>query len=182
MDLEIYDDTKNVPEEKIKLIEDVLNFAGSYLKLPENTEMSVTLMDNEHIHEINKKYRGVDKPTDVISFAIEEDDPDEVPIILPEDEEFDIPKNIGDIMVSMDKVKEQAEYLGHSEDRELGFLVVHGFLHLNGYDHMKEEDEKEMFGLQREILDSYGLTIAKNVQSSLAVGKTVTLAALSNMR
>lgn len=158
MDLEIYDDTKNVPEEKIKLIEDVLNFAGSYLKLPENTEMSVTLMDNEHIHEINKKYRGVDKPTDVISFAIEEDDPDEVPIILPEDEEFDIPKNIGDIMVSMDKVKEQAEYLEHSEDRELGFLVVHGFLHLNGYDHMKEEDEKEMFGLQREILDSYGLT------------------------
>lgn len=158
MDLEIYDDTKNVPEEKIKLIEDILNFAGSYLKLPENTEMSVTLMDNEHIHEINKKYRGVDKPTDVISFAIEEDDPDEVPIILPEDEEFDIPKNIGDIMVSMDKVKEQAEYLGHSEDRELGFLVVHGFLHLNGYDHMKEEDEKEMLGLQREILDSYGLT------------------------
>ena len=158
MDLEIYDDTKNVPEEKIKLIEDILNFAGSYLKLPENTEMSVTLMDNEHIHEINKKYRGVDKPTDVISFAIEEDDPDEVPIILPEDEEFDIPKNIGDIMVSMDKVKEQAENLGHSEDRELGFLVVHGFLHLNGYDHMKEEDEKEMFGLQREILDSYGLT------------------------
>ena len=158
MDLEIYDDTKNVPEEKIKLIEDILNFAGSYLKLPENTEMSVTLMDNEHIHEINKKYRGVDKPTDVISFAIEEDDPDEVPIILPEDEEFDIAKNIGDIMVSMDKVKEQAEYLGHSEDRELGFLVVHGFLHLNGYDHMKEEDEKEMFGLQREILDSYGLT------------------------
>ena len=158
MDLEIYDDTKNVPEEKIKLIEDVLNFAGSYLKLPENTEMSVTLMDNEHIHEINKKYRGVDKPTDVISFAIEEEDPDEVPIILPEDEEFDIPKNIGDIMVSMDKVKEQAEYLGHSEDRELAFLVVHGFLHLNGYDHMKEEDEKEMFGLQREILDSYGLT------------------------
>ena len=158
MDLEIYDDTKNVPEEKIKLLEDILNFAGSYLKLPENTEMSVTLMDNEHIHEINKKYRGVDKPTDVISFAIEEDDPDEVPIILPEDEEFDIPKNIGDIMVSMDKVKEQAEYLGHSEDRELGFLVVHGFLHLNGYDHMKEEDEKEMFGLQREILDSYGLT------------------------
>ena len=124
----------------------------------DNAEVSITFTDNEHIHEINKKYRGVDKPTDVISFAIEEDDPDEVPIILPEDEEFDIPKNIGDIMVSMDKVKEQAEYLGHSEDRELGFLVVHGFLHLNGYDHMKEEDEKEMFGLQREILDSYGLT------------------------
>ena len=162
MDLEIYDDTKNVPEEKIKLIEDVLNFAGSYLKLPENTEMSVTLMDNEHIHEINKKYRGVDKPTDVISFAIEEDEPDEVPIILPEDEEFDIPKNIGDIMVSMDKVKEQAEYLGHSEDRELGFLVVHGFLHLTGYVPMTDDAEKDMFGLQREILDSSVLTSEQN--------------------
>lgn len=157
MDLEIYDDTGNVPEERIGMIEDILNFAGNYIHLPENTEMSVTLMNNDQIHEINRKYRGVDKPTDVISFAIEENDPDEVPIIMPDDAEFDIPKNIGDIMVSMDKVKEQAAYLGHSEDRELGFLVVHGFLHLNGYDHMKEEDEKVMFGLQREILDAYGL-------------------------
>ncbi len=157
MDLEIYDDTGNVPEERIGMIEDILNFAGDYIHLPENTEMSVTLMNNDQIHEINRKYRGVDKPTDVISFAIEENDPDEVPIIMPDDAEFDIPKNIGDIMVSMDKVKEQAAYLGHSEDRELGFLVVHGFLHLNGYDHMKEEDEKVMFGLQREILDAYGL-------------------------
>ncbi len=99
----------------------------------------------------------VDKPTDVISFAIEEDNPDEMEIIIPEDADFKMPKNIGDIMISMDKVKEQAEYLGHSEERELGFLVVHGFLHLNGYDHMRAADEKEMFGLQKEILDAYGL-------------------------
>ena len=93
----------------------------------------------------------------MISFAIEGTSDDDLPIILPNDEEFDVPKNIGDIMVSMDKVKEQAEYLEHSEERELGFLVVHGFLHLNGYDHMRKEDEEVMFGLQREILDAYGL-------------------------
>ena len=118
--------------------------------------MSLTLMDNKHIHEINKKYRGIDKPTDVISFAMEEDG-DEDDIILPSDMEFEMPKNLGDLMISMEKVAEQAEYLGHSQDRELGFLTVHGFLHLNGYDHMKAEDEKEMFSLQDEILDGYGL-------------------------
>ncbi|WP_311406983.1 rRNA maturation RNase YbeY [Liquorilactobacillus uvarum] len=157
MDLEIYDETKQVSEEWIKLITNLLDYAGNYIKLPENTEMSVTLMDNEKIHAINKKYRGVDKPTDVISFAIEEQTDDDTPIIMPEDSTFEVPKNIGDIMVSVDKVKEQAAYLGHSEERELGFLVVHGFLHLNGYDHMRHEDETVMFNLQREILDAYGL-------------------------
>ncbi|KRN88870.1 rRNA maturation RNase YbeY [Ligilactobacillus ceti] len=157
MDLEIYDETQQVSKEQIALIEDILEFAGKELDLPENTEMSVTLMDNEAIHKINKEYRGVDKETDVISFAIEEDDIDALPIIIPEDMEFSEAKNIGDIMVSMDRVAEQAEYLGHSRDRELGFLVVHGFLHLNGYDHMRAEDEKEMFALQNKILDNYGL-------------------------
>ncbi|MDN2452313.1 rRNA maturation RNase YbeY [Lactobacillus sp. UCMA15818] len=157
MDLEVFDETDKVSEERIELVKNVLEYAGKYIKLPDDTEMSVTLMDNPRIHEINKQYRGVDKPTDVISFAIEETSEDDLPIILPDDEEFDVPKNIGDIMVSMDKVKEQAEYLEHSEERELGFLVVHGFLHLNGYDHMRKEDEEVMFGLQREILDAYGL-------------------------
>ncbi len=157
MDLEVYDNTERVSSEWKTLICEILEFAGEYLKLPSDTEMSVTLMDNNEIHRINKEYRGVDKPTDVISFAIEEEDPNEIPIILPDEAEFEIPKNIGDIMVSIDKVKEQAEYLGHSQERELGFLVVHGFLHLNGYDHMQAEDEKEMFGLQREILEAYGL-------------------------
>ncbi|WP_281165000.1 rRNA maturation RNase YbeY [Liquorilactobacillus sicerae] len=156
MDLEIYDDTKQADSNWIELIRAVLEYAGNYLKLPEETEMSVTLMDNEHIHQINKKYRGVDKPTDVISFAIEETGSED-PIIIPADADFKEPKNIGDIMVSVDKVKEQAAYLQHSEERELGFLVIHGFLHLNGYDHMKSEDEKVMFSLQRKILDAYGL-------------------------
>ncbi|GBG95016.1 16S rRNA maturation RNase YbeY [Ligilactobacillus salitolerans] len=157
MDLEIFDETKTASPEWLELIEKLLNYAGEYINLPDNTEMSVTLVDNAKIHEINRQYRGVDKATDVISFAIEEDDGSEEPIIFAEDEDFDFPKNIGDIFVSLDKVKEQAEYLGHSQERELGFLVVHGFLHLNGYDHMQPNDEKEMFGLQRKILDAYGL-------------------------
>ncbi|KRM52017.1 rRNA maturation RNase YbeY [Ligilactobacillus araffinosus] len=156
MDLQLIDETKHVTDHQLDLVRGVLEYAANYLSLPENTEMSVTLMDNQHIHEINKKYRGIDKPTDVISFAMEEDG-DEDDIILPSDMEFEMPKNLGDLMISMEKVTEQAEYLGHSQDRELGFLTVHGFLHLNGYDHMKAEDEKEMFSLQDEILDGYGL-------------------------
>lgn len=156
MDLQLIDETKHVTDHQLDLVRGVLEYAANYLSLPENTEMSVTLMDNQHIHEINKKYRGIDKPTDVISFAMEEDG-DEDDIILPSDMEFEMPKNLGDLMISMEKVIEQAEYLGHSQDRELGFLTVHGFLHLNGYDHMKAEDEKEMFSLQDEILDGYGL-------------------------
>ena len=156
MDLQLIDETKHVTDHQLDLVRGVLDYAANYLSLPENTEMSVTLMDNKHIHEINKKYRGIDKPTDVISFAMEEDG-DEDDIILPSDMEFEMPKNLGDLMISMEKVAEQAEYLGHSQDRELGFLTVHGFLHLNGYDHMKAEDEKEMFSLQDEILDGYGL-------------------------
>ncbi|KRL97583.1 rRNA maturation RNase YbeY [Levilactobacillus hammesii] len=160
MDLEIYDKTKDgVPAKHVDMIKDVLEYAGKYLELAENTEMSVTLMNNEDIHRINKQYRGVDRATDVISFAIEDDETadDDFPLVMDEEMAAEIPENIGDIFVSMDKVEEQAEYLGHSYERELGFLVVHGFLHLNGYDHMKPEDEKVMFKLQADILDAYGL-------------------------
>lgn len=160
MDLEIYDKTQDgVPAEHVNLIQDVLQYAGKYLKLADNTEMSVTLMNNEDIHRINQQYRGVDRATDVISFAIEDDDEEaaDFPLVMDDELAAEIPENIGDIFVSMDKVAEQADYLGHSYERELGFLVVHGFLHLNGYDHMEPEDEKAMFKLQADILDAYGL-------------------------
>ncbi|WP_407886260.1 rRNA maturation RNase YbeY [Levilactobacillus sp. N40-8-2] len=160
MDLEIYDKTKDgVPAKHVDMIKEVLEYAGKYLELAENTEMSVTLMNNEDIHRINKQYRGVDRATDVISFAIEDDEEEDTdfPLVMDPEMAAEIPENIGDIFVSMDKVAEQAEYLGHSYERELGFLVVHGFLHLNGYDHMKPEDEKVMFKLQADILDAYGL-------------------------
>ncbi|MGL4698710.1 MAG: rRNA maturation RNase YbeY [Apilactobacillus waqarii] len=157
MDLEIYDKTKDgVDPKHIDLVEDVLQFASKALDLKDNTEMSVTFVNNDEIKEINSKYRGVDRATDVISFAIE-DGEDDFPLIMDDEMAAEIPENIGDIFVSIDKVAEQAEFLDHSYERELGFLVVHGFLHLNGYDHMKQEDEDVMFPLQRKIMDDYGL-------------------------
>ena len=158
MDLEIYDKTeKGVSEKDQKLIRDVLNFAGSFIHLADNTEMSVTLVNNDEIHKINQQYRGVDRATDVISFAIEDEADDDFPIVMDEALKESIPENIGDIFVSVDNVAEQADYLGHSFERELGFLCVHGFLHLNGYDHMKKADADVMFPLQKEILNAYGL-------------------------
>lgn len=158
MDLALIDNTKeHVSETHQKLVRDVLLFAGDYIHLPTDTEMSVTFMNNDEIQGYNRDYRGVDKATDVISFAIEEEDEDEFALIMDDDMATDLARNIGDILISIDKVAEQAQYLGHSFERELGFLVVHGFLHLNGYDHMEADEEAEMFGLQKEILDAYGL-------------------------
>lgn len=160
MDLEIYDNTQDgVPAEQVELVKNVLNYAGKYIDLADNTEMSVTFVNNDEIQKINNDYRGVNRATDVISFAIEDEAADDdFPVIMDDELAAEIPQNIGDIFVSIDKVGEQAEFLGHSFERELGFLVVHGFLHLNGYDHMQPEDEAVMFPLQRKILDEYGLT------------------------
>lgn len=115
-------------------------------------EVSVTLVTKERIQEINSEYRQKDSVTDVISFAMEEMGEDETEIIGGEETRF-----LGDIIICLDVAKEQAEEYGHSLDREMGFLAVHGFLHLLGYDHMNEEDEKRMFGRQEEILEQYGL-------------------------
>ncbi|XIF19732.1 MAG: rRNA maturation RNase YbeY [Acetilactobacillus jinshanensis] len=122
--------------------------------------MSVTVMDNDQMQKMNKKYRGVNRATDVISFPVNESNAagKEFPLKLTPEMKAEFPKNLGDIFISIDKVAEQAEFLQHSRERELGYLVVHGFLHLNGYDHIKPEDQKVMFPLQRKILDNYGLT------------------------
>ncbi|MDF7637285.1 rRNA maturation RNase YbeY [Leuconostocaceae bacterium ESL0958] len=159
MDLAIIDQTQDgVSRYHQDLVRAVLDYAGAYLDLAADTEMSVTFLNNDAIQQYNRDYRGLDRPTDVISFAIEEQGEDS-PVIFDEDMAADLPENIGDILVSVDIIASQAEYLGHSYERELGFLVVHGFLHLNGYDHMLgEAEEKEMFDLQRKILDDYGLT------------------------
>lgn len=113
----------------------------------------MTFVTNEAIHEINRQYRQKDAPTDVISFALEEMGEGEVEIIAE-----GMPRILGDIIISIDRTKEQADEYGHSFERELGFLAVHGFLHLLGYDHIVPEDEKVMFGKQDEILESYGLS------------------------
>ena len=157
MDLTIYDETDGqVSPAQLALVRDVLQFAARQLSLKDSTEMSVTMMTNPAIRKLNQQYRGVDRATDVLSFAAEESG-DETPIILDPELAAELPENLGDLFVSIDKVEEQAKFLGHSVDRELGFLVVHGFLHLNGYDHEKPADEQRMFDLQREILDEYGL-------------------------
>ncbi|MFC0233182.1 rRNA maturation RNase YbeY [Vagococcus entomophilus] len=155
MDIQLVDETEKLVGKQIEDIENILEFSASYLSLPKNTEMSVTFMDNQKIQEINRKYRDKDAPTDVISFALEETGEGELPVFF--DEEMEIPRNLGDIMISIERAQEQAEEYGHSFERELGFLAIHGFLHINGYDHMTEEEETVMFSLQRKILDAYGL-------------------------
>lgn len=155
MDIQLVDETEKLNVKQIEDIENILEFSASYLSLPENTEMSVTFMDNQKIQEINRKYRDKDAPTDVISFALEETGEGELPVFF--DEEMVFPRNLGDIMISIERAQEQAEEYGHSFERELGFLAIHGFLHINGYDHMTEEEEAVMFSLQRKILDAYGL-------------------------
>ena len=118
-------------------------------------EISVTFTDNEGRHELNKKYRGVDKPTDVLSFPLF--DYDGVSEEPPVDE---ILNNLGDIVISLERAKEQAEEFGHSYKRETAFLCVHSMLHLLGYDHEKsEEDDRDMRSRQTEIMRIMGLEV-----------------------
>lgn len=155
METIIYDETGKITEDMVEWMEDLLNVAARKLSVQDNAEVSITVVSNEKIKEINRDYRDKDKVTDVISFAIEDDEQE-----LFKEFDFDgitIPRDLGDIFISYDKAVEQAEEFGHSVERELGFLMVHGFLHLNGYDHMTDEDEKKMFSLQEEILKEYGL-------------------------
>ncbi|AGN37153.1 rRNA maturation RNase YbeY [Bacillus paralicheniformis] len=151
--LDITDETGRVPEDQLAEIEKILQFAAAEEGVADGAEVSVTIVNNEEIQKINKEYRGKDYPTDVISFALEEDGEGEIEIIGA-----DMPPVLGDIIISADKAREQAEEYGHSLMRELGFLTVHGFLHLLGYDHMTEEEEKEMFTKQKDILNRYGLS------------------------
>lgn len=116
------------------------------LNIKKDYEVDVNLIDNERIHEINREYRHVDRPTDVISFAFLDHVDGEVTI------KGDIPTLLGEIFISIDKAEEQANAYGHSLLREMSFLFVHGLLHLLGYDHMTKEEETVMFSLQEEIL------------------------------
>ena len=133
---------KLVDEEikELKDVEDVINIAIKNQKL-DKLEFNIIIVDNNYIHELNRDYRGIDRPTDVITFALE-DNKDFVEIDH---------RILGDIYISIDKAISQAEEYGHDLKREICFLAVHGFLHLLGYDHMNEADEKVMFSLQ-EVL------------------------------
>ena len=118
---------------------------ANVLKLTRQYIASVIFVDADSIHKINKEYRGIDRPTDVISFALQ--DEEEVYEMQEGEEE------LGDIFINVEAICSQAKMYGHSVKRECCFLFTHGLLHLLGYDHMNEEDEKEMFTLQDVILD-----------------------------
>ncbi|MCG7338594.1 rRNA maturation RNase YbeY [Staphylococcus sp. ACRSN] len=148
--IDFNDHTDLVKDEWYEQIDKLLTFAKEQEQIEGEAELSVTFVDKNEIQEINKTYRDKDKVTDVISFALEEDE--------PEITGLDMPRVLGDIIICTDVANEQAESYGHSFERELGFLALHGFLHLLGYDHMNEADEKEMFGRQDQILNAYGLT------------------------
>lgn len=115
----------------------------------ENTSFNVIIVDNDYIHNLNNNYRGIDRATDVITFALEDEDT----LVVAGGERI-----LGDIYISIDKAREQKDAYGHSLLRELSFLAVHGFYHLLGYDHMTREDEEVMFKKQEEVLDEYGIT------------------------
>lgn len=131
---------------EIDLLKDFINYSLDKLSL-KNVMFNVIIVDNESIHKINKEYRNVNRPTDVITFALEDDKVIDTPCV----------RVLGDIYISYDKVISQAEEYGHSTKRELCFLAIHGLLHLLGYDHMTKEDEEKMFKLQKELLNNYGI-------------------------
>ncbi len=145
--IEIFN-TLDIEIEELKEIRKLLDYACDYCKL-KNVSFNIIIVDDEKIHEINREYRGIDRPTDVISFALE----DEKDMVL----DSSMGRVLGDIYISLDRCRAQALEYGHSFLRELAFLSIHGLLHLQGYDHMKKEDEEVMFKLQDEILDSYGI-------------------------
>lgn len=153
LDIFFEDETESVSEDIIELVQEVLMHAAKMEECNGEPEVSVTFMNDEEIRQINAQYRGKDSATDVISFALEEMDEGEVAVIQQEG----MPVVLGDILISVETAERQAGEYGHDLRREIGFLALHGFLHLLGYDHMTEEDERLMFGRQDAILSSLGL-------------------------
>ena len=148
IDLALNNEVEDFKEDYESIYLEIIKEACKQLDIHDDLELSVIFVDDQRIHEINKEYRKIDRSTDVISFALEDS------------EQYYIegmPREIGDIFISIDHAKMQAEEYGHSLKRELSFLTVHGFLHLLGYDHMEKEDEIKMFSLQNEILKEYGV-------------------------
>nr|WP_276716461.1 rRNA maturation RNase YbeY [Kyrpidia tusciae] len=141
-------DAQGVPDVE-RLIAAVLEEAASREGV-DAAEVSVVLVDDERIRELNRDYRGVDRPTDVLSFAMREGEGE--PVQTEEGREL-----LGDIVISVETAERQANQYGHSLRRELAFLAVHGFLHLLGYDHQSPEQERVMFGKQEEVLSALGL-------------------------
>ena len=145
MEIELFNETDKKIDEELKKVHEVLMHGLNKLEIKEAI-FNVIIVDNDYIHKLNKEYRNIDRETDVITFALEDDKTFNPEIRI-----------LGDVYISIDKAESQAIEYGHSFLRELCFLAVHGMLHLLGYDHMKKEDEIVMFKLQEEILDEMGI-------------------------
>lgn len=147
--IDLQDETGVLAEKQLQLIENVLRYAMEAEAITNETEVSVTFVRDDVIHELNQTYRNKDRPTDVLSFALNEGEEDHAA--------EGVPDLLGDILISVDTAKRQAAEYDHSEDREYCFLAVHGFYHLIGYDHGSDEEERVMLKKQEEVLQSYGL-------------------------
>ena len=162
MTINFEDETGKALDLPVKeIIEEIVAEALDYEGCPYEAEVSVVLTDNEEIRRLNKEYRDIDRPTDVLSFPmLEYPAPSDFSQAEEGYEDCFNPETgelmLGDIMISVDKVTEQAEKYGHSKERELAFLTAHSMLHLCGYDHMEEEERLFMEQKQREILEGIG--------------------------
>lgn len=145
-----------IPESWLDKLKVILHKAGMIEGIADG-EVALTFVDDDAIAQLNETYRGVEGPTDVLSFPMQERLAEEMDIVWPEQDPAET-RLLGDIVISVPKAKEQSEAYGHSLEREIGFLFVHGFLHLVGYDHDSEEAEKRMFEKQERILAEVGLT------------------------
>ncbi|QDY83372.1 rRNA maturation RNase YbeY [Paenibacillus polymyxa] len=149
-----------INESLITLLNTLLEQAGKAEGITDG-EVALTFVNDDQIHELNRDYRGIDRPTDVLSFAMKETLDEELEIIYEPTEENplnDVPDVLGDIIISVQTAQAQSEEYGHSIEREIGFLFVHGFLHLLGYDHQDDVSEAEMMGKQEAVLAQVGLT------------------------
>lgn len=152
LNVDLFDETNTLAKEELELIRKILQFAAARERLSGQVELSVSFVNNERIRELNETYRGKNEVTDVLSFALNEGDDLELNASPPK-----TPQLLGDIIISVPVARRQAEEYGHSFRREIGFLAVHGFLHLLGYDHHTAEEEEKMFARQKAILTDYGL-------------------------
>jgi len=149
-----------ISEAFVGRLEHMLQLAAQAEGITEG-EVTLTFVDDAEIHQLNRDYRGIDRPTDVLSFAMQEETDEDLDILYEvdsEEEELPFENMLGDIIISTERAKAQSEEYGHSLERELGFLFVHGFLHLIGYDHQDEESEAVMTQKQEAVLQQEGLT------------------------
>lgn len=155
--------TKELNLALYEIAEEVISFTLDYMNCPYEAQVSLLITDNEEIHRINLEQRQIDRPTDVLSFPmVEYETPGDFDFLEEAGDEYFEPDSgelmLGDIVISADKVLEQAEEYGHSVKREYAFLITHSMLHLMGFDHMTEEEAAQMERLQREILDQLQIT------------------------